>query len=161
MSDYHHEAHCNASRRSKIGSEACSCWAGREIKRLRSERDGYKSGFDLKSAEVAKLREQLETERESLISAVNQMLAAEVEARKLREQLVTAKEALAPFAAFAANNVDEHGWKSNIHRESISTWFGPSEFRVTALTDEKRAPPGGMSMEDAAAENFGLTEDDL
>jgi len=33
--DHPHEAYCNASRRIPIGGDACSCRAGREIKRLR------------------------------------------------------------------------------------------------------------------------------
>ncbi len=36
--------------------------------------------------------------------------------------------ALLPFAEFASN-VDENGWTSGIHREPISVWFGPSDFR--------------------------------
>lgn len=36
--------------------------------------------------------------------------------------------ALLPFAEFASN-VDESGWTSGIHREAISVWFGPSDFR--------------------------------
>ena len=36
--------------------------------------------------------------------------------------------AILPFAEFATN-VDENGWTSTIHREPISTWFGPSDFR--------------------------------
>lgn len=40
--------------------------------------------------------------------------------------------AILPFAEFGVENVDENGWKSTIHREPISTWFGPSEFRELA-----------------------------
>lgn len=40
--------------------------------------------------------------------------------------------ALEPFLTFAKNNVSDeeggHVWRSNIHREAISTWFGPSNF---------------------------------
>jgi len=45
------------------------------------------------------------------------------------------REALEPFAEFGSN-VDEEGWTSNIHREGISVWFGPSDFRTAraALT---------------------------
>jgi hypothetical protein len=39
------------------------------------------------------------------------------------------RDALKPFAEFGARNTDEDGWRSNIHREGISVWFGPSEFR--------------------------------
>lgn len=51
-------------------------------------------------------------------------------------QIGALREALEPFAAFA-ENVDEEGWMSNIHRGSISTWFGPSDFRraARALSD--------------------------
>lgn len=37
--------------------------------------------------------------------------------------------AILPFAEFA-EHVDENGWTSEIHREPISTWFGPSDFRA-------------------------------
>lgn len=37
--------------------------------------------------------------------------------------------ALLPFAEFA-EHVNENGWTSEIHREPISTWFGPSDFRA-------------------------------
>jgi hypothetical protein len=40
-------------------------------------------------------------------------------------------EALVPFAEFAANNVDEQGWKEGACRgDRIVDWFGPSEFRA-------------------------------
>jgi len=39
--------------------------------------------------------------------------------------------AILPFAEFATN-VDDDGWTSAIHREPISTWFGPSDFRAAA-----------------------------
>lgn len=40
--------------------------------------------------------------------------------------------AILPFAEFGIENVDDDGWKSTIHSEPISTWFGPSEFRALA-----------------------------
>ena len=55
--------------------------------------------------------------------AVARATAAEADAARMRE-------ALEPFAEFGRRNVDDHGWKSNIHREGISVWFGPSEFRA-------------------------------
>jgi hypothetical protein len=55
--------------------------------------------------------------------AYRQKRAAEADAARMRE-------ALEPFAEFGRRNVDDHGWKSNIHREGISVWFGPSEFRA-------------------------------
>lgn len=39
------------------------------------------------------------------------------------------ENALEPFASFAHIAVDPDGWNSSIHKESISTWFGPSQFR--------------------------------
>jgi hypothetical protein len=54
-------------------------------------------------------------------AALKMIADAEAERDKLRE-------ALLPFAQFAVNT-DENGWLSNIHREAISTWFGPTAFR--------------------------------
>ena len=42
------------------------------------------------------------------------------------------KAALQPFAEFALDNIANDAWANNTHRESISTWFGPSDF-VNAL----------------------------
>lgn len=54
-------------------------------------------------------------------------------ARLLREPVAGEVMAvLQPFADFA-ENVDEEGWTSNIHRESVSCWFGPSDFRAAAI----------------------------
>lgn len=50
-------------------------------------------------------------------------------------------EALKPFADFAIN-VDEHGWTSSIHREAISYWFGPSDFRAALSTSKKETGDG-------------------
>lgn len=60
-----------------------------------------------------------------LAEAVTALEAQDAEIRKLRE-------ALEPFAQFAVNTDDAGHWLSNIHRESISTWFGPSAFRDAA-----------------------------
>ena len=38
-------------------------------------------------------------------------------------------DALEDFIDFA-KNTDENGWTSDIHRESISTWFGPGNFQA-------------------------------
>lgn len=38
-------------------------------------------------------------------------------------------KALEPFAAFADGNVDAEGWSGLEQRASITTWFGPSDFR--------------------------------
>lgn len=43
------------------------------------------------------------------------------------------REALEPFSTFAKFAVNDHGWIDGYGREQISTWFGPSDFRV-ALT---------------------------
>lgn len=45
------------------------------------------------------------------------------------EEIAELREALNPFSDFG-KNVDDNGWTSNIHREPISTWFGPSDFRI-------------------------------
>ena len=56
--------------------------------------------------------------------------------KRLRSELSSARErvaeleaALKPYSDFGVN-VDGNGWTSNIHREPISTWFGPSDFRT-------------------------------
>jgi len=38
------------------------------------------------------------------------------------------EKALRPFAEFG-ENTNADSWASNIHKEPISTWFGPSDFR--------------------------------
>lgn len=48
--------------------------------------------------------------------------------RSAADEIETLRAALEPFASFA-ENVDADGWTSTIHREQISTWFGPSDFR--------------------------------
>lgn len=51
------------------------------------------------------------------------------EITRLRSDNQKLREALEPFGtSHVAENVDEHGWTSNIHREQISVWFGPSDF---------------------------------
>jgi len=67
---------------------------------------------------------------------VNVLRDLEVKFDNQHTELVEARTALEPFATFAANNTDENGWTSTVHREQISTWFGPSEFRA-ALTGEE------------------------
>ncbi|MDW9880500.1 hypothetical protein GOA90_25270 [Sinorhizobium meliloti] len=61
--------------------------------------------------------------------------AAQSEIDRLRRELEEARRALEPFARFAENVAYQEGefsdgfvWQSAIHRESISTWFGPSDF---------------------------------
>jgi hypothetical protein len=46
-------------------------------------------------------------------------------------ELVSALEAFAEFGAWA---VDTEGWINNVHREGISVWFGPSDFRRAVTT---------------------------
>lgn len=42
--------------------------------------------------------------------------------------------AILPFCEFAehAVDVDECVWKSGVHRDLLSTWFGPSDFAAVA-----------------------------
>lgn len=56
--------------------------AADEIERLRSERDGYKAGFNLKSEECARLSEQLVKARAALRPFVSKMQAMEDDYRK-------------------------------------------------------------------------------
>ena len=67
----------------------------------------------------------------------DKQLADELEARTgqlvPRAAVEGAVEALEPFANFAANFVDDDGWNGvglSVHKERISYWFGPSEFRA-------------------------------
>lgn len=50
----------------------------------------------------------------------------------LEEKLAATLEALEPFSTFA-ENVNDDGWASNIHKERISYWFGPTDFRKARL----------------------------
>jgi len=50
----------------------------------------------------------------------------------LTAQVAVMGEALEPFDDFA-DNVDDVGWASDIHKERISYWFGPSDFRKARL----------------------------
>lgn len=52
--------------------------------------------------------------------------------RSQDELIAKLKAALQPFAEFALDTVVDDGWGNNTHRESISTWFGPSDF-INAL----------------------------
>jgi len=56
--------------------------------------------------------------------------ASRIEA--LEAQVAGMGEALEPFDDFA-DNVDDVGWASDIHKERISYWFGPSDFRKARL----------------------------
>lgn len=59
---------------------------------------------------------------------VESVPSVKFELRELEDQVETLRAALLPFVTFGEDNVCEFGWSSNIHRESISTWFGPSDF---------------------------------
>jgi hypothetical protein len=48
--------------------------------------------------------------------------------REMAGEMDALRRALEPFVSFS-ENVDADGWTSSIHREQISTWFGPSDFR--------------------------------
>lgn len=63
---------------------------------------------------------------------------------RLRTENQNLREGLSPFAeSYIAECVDETGWTGNIHREPISAWFGPSDFRsaraLSNRTQEDRA----------------------
>jgi hypothetical protein len=64
----------------------------------------------------------------------------------------TSSAALEPFLRFAEQNTDENGWLSSIHRESISTWFGPSEFRALLAL---RSQPETVSQRELAINLLG------
>lgn len=87
----------------------------------------------------------------SLADAVSNefLLKVPAEVRLVIARLTSERDALAkalePFAVFAGNNTDEHGWAgSECQRERVCDWFGPSEFRaaihaLSALTKEPAA----------------------
>lgn len=82
------------------------------------------------------------------------------EIERLSKQLVRARKAF-HGTALMMRYVDE--WPNNQSIVSHVDCDALRELRaVLALTDDvRKPPPGGISMEEAAAENFGLTEDDL
>ncbi len=57
--------------------------------------------------------------------------------RSQDELIVKLKSALRPFAEFAMTSVVDDSWGNNIHKESISTWFGPSDFVSAAKALEQ------------------------
>lgn len=59
-------------------------------------------------------------------------------ARKRR--IAELEAALVPFASFGEDNVDEEGWNGLEQRASITTWFGPSDFRAARDALRKDAP---------------------
>ena len=81
---------------------------------------------DLKEAHEKALREQQMRRAGGYAQIIRRYLAS----LEAQGWVLVPKEALEPFAQFARDNIDDEGWTSNIHRESISTWFGPSDFRA-------------------------------
>lgn len=75
---------------------------------------------------VARISLKSPTLRDKFDAALDEEAAARIEA--LEAEVQRLREALRPFADFGSW-VDEEGWSSNIHREGISVWFGPSDFR--------------------------------
>ncbi len=57
--------------------------------------------------------------------------------RSQDELIVKLKSALRPFAEFAMTSIIDNNWGNNIHKESISTWFGPSDFVSAAKALEQ------------------------
>lgn len=57
------------------------------------------------------------------------LVTSDICLERIKRQRDEARTALRPFSDFAVN-VDEVGWTSNIHRERISDWFGPSDFLI-------------------------------
>lgn len=56
----------------------------------------------------------------------------------LSARIAELEAALEPFREFAEHAIDGDGsgwvWASNIHREGISAWFGPSDFGAVRAT---------------------------
>jgi hypothetical protein len=86
---------------------------------------------------VAKLRHELERGDSTIIG--NRQVCDRALIEEAAALITSLREALEPFASFAENTT-ENGWATNIHREGISTWFGPSDFRRarTALNPKER-----------------------
>lgn len=59
----------------------------------------------------------------------HQASVAEAKVEELTKERDEAREALKPFGDFGWDNTDTDGWTNTIHREAISEWFGPSDFR--------------------------------
>lgn len=95
-----------------------------------AERSFFGDGIDCRDATIRMQDEnitRLRSENASLRADVSRYVSRDTERLAEVEKL---REALKPFgASFVAENVDDHGWTSNIHREQISVWFGPSDFR--------------------------------
>ncbi len=75
------------------------------------------------------------------------------------------KSGAQPFTTFSENvEVDEHGtpgWTSKIHRDTISTWFGPSDFHKLAEAAKKApASPSLPKHPTIRAFNWEFNEDE-
>lgn len=94
-----------------------------------SSADEYERGLvqagDALAAEIERLRAEVSEIEDTAVRISRMCQAAEAQ----RDALARAAE---PFHGFSGFAVTEHGWASNIHRERISTWFGPSDFRALA-----------------------------
>lgn len=91
-----------------------------------SDPDGWRDIDQTQREEIARLRADAEY-------SFKRISTLEEENRRMRE-------ALTPFAEFG-KHVDENGWTSNIHRERISDWFGPSDFyRARAALSQEEKP---------------------
>jgi hypothetical protein len=82
---------------------------------------------------------------------------------RLKDALASARKALEEIACFRDEGANERLAKTG----SYGSFDEPGSVKIAreflAVTDDLRKPhpPGGISMEEAAAGNFGLTEDDL
>lgn len=121
----------------RYADEACRPIAS-DIARLTGERDAARE-------EVEAVKEwagepegwpSLKVKWDALVSAAEEdharAAAAEADLTRMRAENARLRAALDPFGSFGRHWVDAEGWTCNTHRESISTWFGPSEFRSAA-----------------------------
>lgn len=79
-------------------------------------------------AETARIKIAALTHIDEMAEIQRKLFVAEAERDALKAKLATAVVALEPFDDFA-QWVDAEGWTSNVHREGISVWFGPTDFR--------------------------------
>jgi len=75
---------------------------------------------------------------------------------ELEAEVQGLRAALVPFARFAADNVDENGWKSGIHREPISYWFGPSDFRMAQFGGREPSEWVGKTVDNPLVELLAI-----
>lgn len=101
--------------------------------------EASESGFVAPHADVRAVVDELDRLKTGLealglkapaIEAAMDMLTRQsAEIARHRSARDAAQAALEPFARFGGEWVDGSGWTCNIHRESISTWFGPTDFQ--------------------------------